>query len=61
MKKRTFIIYISSIFICTISVIFFIKDTNNHLECSNVTTITILKNGTKIEIPEHICREKYNF
>jgi hypothetical protein len=56
-------IYIISLLIgilfCT--AYYFIKISNDHLECDTVTSTKIGKNGNKVVNTKHICKEKYSF
>ena len=45
-----------------LAVVWFIKDSNNHLECANIEETTTLESkGTVVMIQKHICRERFNF
>ena len=56
-------IYIISLLIVTLfcTVYYFIKTSNDHLECETVVSTTIDKNGNKVVDTRHICKEKYSF
>jgi hypothetical protein len=56
-------IYIISLLIGTLfcTAYYFIKISNDHLECDTVTSTKIDKNGNKVVNTNHICKEKYSF
>jgi hypothetical protein len=56
-------IYIISLLIGTLfcTAYYFIKISNDHLECDTVTSTEIDKNGNKVVNTKHICKEKYSF
>jgi len=56
-------IYIISLLIGTLfcTAYYFIKISNDHLECDTLTSIEIDKNGNKVVVKKHICKEKYSF
>ena len=56
-------IYIISLLIGTLfcTAYYFIKISNDHLECDTLTSIEIDKNGNKVVVTKHICKEKYSF
>lgn len=59
MQKR---ILLSSIFlISTISIVLFIKLSNDHIECIQKTETKRNSNGDIVTIKSHLCNEKYNF
>lgn len=56
------IILLSSIFlISTISIVLFIKFSNDHIECIQKNETKRNSNGDIVTIKSHICNEKYNF
>jgi hypothetical protein len=56
-------IYIISLLIGTLfcTAYYFIKISNDHLECETVTSFKKDKNGNKVVDTKHICKEKYSF
>ncbi|HAT76417.1 MAG TPA: hypothetical protein DCS19_06135 [Flavobacterium sp.] len=58
--KRSILILVS-ILILTLSVLTFIRFSNDHIECGTIVKKEVDKNGNKINKEEHICKEKYNF
>ena len=56
-------IYIISLLIGTLfcTAYYFIKISNDHLECETVTSFKKDKKGNKVVDTKHICREKYSF
>lgn len=65
MKKTKLVATLLGILFLTIfSVIFinvFIKNSNDHLECSNEVSASINSKSEKVETKKHICKEKYSF
>lgn len=56
-------IYIISLLIGTLfcTAYYFIKISNDHLECETVTSFKIDKNGNEMVKKSHLCKEKYAF
>ena len=51
-----------AIILISVLAILFIKDSNDHIECSEIQETKTLKNGTTIVTTnKHVCKEKYNF
>jgi Na+/H+ antiporter NhaC len=59
MKKSIY--SVSVVIVLTIVVLFFIRYSNDHKECSTETTVTKDASGNKIQESKHICREKFSF
>ena len=60
MKKT--ILFSILIIVVSIMAIFFIKDSNDHKECSHIQETKILSNGTTVvSTNKHVCKEKFNF
>lgn len=59
--KRNIIIILGFILILTLSVLAFIRFSNDHIECNAVVINKLEKNGNKVVLEKHICKEKYNF
>ncbi|TDE52976.1 hypothetical protein [Flavobacterium sp. GT3P67] len=58
--KRT-LIFIALLFVISFSTTFFIIRSNDHKECDTLVKKELDKNGNKITIKEHVCKEKYSF
>lgn len=58
--KRNFLVLVS-ILIVTLSVLTFIHFSNDHKECSTSVDNKVDKNGIKIILEKHVCKENYNF
>jgi len=51
-----------AIILMSVLAILFVKDSNDHKECSEIQETKTLKNGTTVVVTnEHVCKEKYNF
>jgi hypothetical protein len=57
-KTNTILLLIGTLFCITY---YFIKISNDHLECDTVTSTKIDKNGNKVVNTKHVCNEKYSF
>ena len=45
-----------------LAIIWFIKDSNNHLECENIQeTTTLASRDSVVTKQRHTCRERFNF
>lgn len=55
------LIYFILIFVFAFSTTFFIIKSNDHKECLIIKKSELDKNGNKVEVEEHICKEKYAF
>jgi hypothetical protein len=60
MKNLKFPILIGSIAIFTLSIVYFIKVNNDHVECETVISTKIDKQGYKVVRTTHVCNEKYS-
>jgi hypothetical protein len=60
MKNKSKVI-LFCIVVLAIGSYWFIKDSNNHKECSTVKEYSTDKNGNQVATEKHICKEKYNF
>jgi hypothetical protein len=47
--------------IISVSICYFIKKSNDHIECDTVTSKKINKNGNVKEEERHVCKENYSF
>ena len=56
-------IYIISLLIGTLfcTAYYFIKISNDHLECETITSTKIDENGNPVVLKSHLCKEKYAF
>ena len=56
-------IYIISLLIGTLfcTAYYFIKISNDHLECETITSTKIDKNRNSVVVKSHLCKEKYAF
>ena len=61
MSIKRGLIFIALIFVISFSATFFIIRSNDHKECGTVIKKELDKNGNKITIKEHVCKEKYSF
>lgn len=61
MNTSKFLFFLGSIVVITFGTIVFIKNSNDHKECRNLTEYSVSKDGTKIKAEKHICKEKFNF
>ncbi len=61
MSERKFVVLITSILIITVSTLIFVRNNNDHKECTNEITILPNNKGEKVKVDKHICKEKYNF
>lgn len=60
MNKVVILSFIVILF--AIMALVFIKNSNDHRECSQVKEIKTLNNGsTVVRTNKHVCKEKYNF
>lgn len=58
--KKTFLIFWVLI-LGTIASIIFIRNSNDHKECSTIIVHSKEANGNDVTTESHICKEKYNF
>lgn len=61
MITKRALIFIVLAFGIIFSAAFFITGSNDHKECGTVVKKEVDKNGNKVTIEEHICKEKYSF
>jgi hypothetical protein len=55
------LLFIALLFVISFSTIFFIKISNDHIECDTILKRELDKNGNKVTVEEHVCKEKYSF
>lgn len=60
MRRSTFVLIISGIFILTIGCLITIRYENDHKECQTVVEYSSGKKGEKIKVTKHICMETWN-
>lgn len=60
MNKKTLLLLLVA-FVLGFSVTFFIIRSNDHKECESVIKRFTDKNGNKVILKEHVCKEKYAF
>jgi hypothetical protein len=60
MNKKTLLLLLVA-FVLSFSVTFFIIRSNDHKECESVIKRFTDKNGNKVVLKEHVCKEKYAF
>ncbi len=51
---------VATLIVLSVVSFFFIRFTNDHKECGTETYTKTEKNGDKVLVKKHICREKYN-
>lgn len=61
MKKTKLVATLIGILFLTIFSVIFIKNSNDHIECSDEVSTSINSKGEKVETKKHICKEKYSF
>lgn len=61
MSKTKFLITLIGIVIITVSILIFIKNSNDHKECSTEIKISKNNKGEKVKVEKHNCKEKYSF
>jgi hypothetical protein len=60
MNKAVMLSFVVILFLIMASV--FIKNSNDHRECSQIQETKTLNNGsTVVRTNKHVCKEKYNF
>jgi hypothetical protein len=55
------LLFIAILFVISFSTIFFIKSSNDHIECDTIVKRGLGKNGSKVIVEEHVCKENYSF
>jgi hypothetical protein len=55
------LLFIALLFVISFLTIFFIKSSNDHIECDTILKRELDKNGNKVTVEEHVCKEKYSF
>ncbi len=60
MNKKTLLTLLIA-FVFSFSATFFIIKSNDHKECERVMKRVTDKNGNKVVLKEHVCKEKYAF
>jgi hypothetical protein len=61
MGTTKILLFIALLFVISFSTIFFIKSSNDHIECDTILKRELDKNGNKVTVEEHVCKEKYSF
>ncbi|TDD75540.1 hypothetical protein [Flavobacterium caseinilyticum] len=54
-------ILIAVLFVISFSTIFFIKSSNDHIECDTIPKRELDKNGIEVTTQKHVCKENYSF
>ena len=60
MNKKTLLLLLVA-FVLSFSATFFIIRSNDHKECESVMKEVTDKNGNKVVLKDHVCKEKYAF
>lgn len=58
--KLKAIVLVGTLIVATVSIIMFIRISNDHKECHTTTKQVTNAKGNSVTIQEHVCKEKFN-